>query len=244
MAVANCPRCGKFISQKTMICKNCNYHASNDDFQNDNRNNNNSKVGSVTGLKDEEYIHLLYNELDNITNFLDSKTQMNFIQSGYRVKLTNLINQYYKLLLTTNLKPIAPMSASNAGIIGSAVGGPAIGVAAAIDAEAKRIKYEQDKERYKQKQIEKSELPLVKKRLEKCYDEIISIIKKNAEASKYWENKKNEYLMEKEEKKRLEEEENKKALAQKAKDDQNNAIMLFVTILVLFVLMSSCGLLS
>lgn len=132
----------------------------------------------------------LNNNKNTIMSFYNGETNET-IKRLFEEEWPALYQNYAMSSMTANYRPLKPMSSTNAAIIGSAVGGTAVGMAAAIDAEKKQAQYEQNYSRYISNHVSKVR---INSDIAWCYRRIEGEISKNENAKFFWENKKREVI--------------------------------------------------
>ena len=137
-----------------------------------------------------------YNQFKEIRAFtvLNEKRndyEKDLVNNGELFKYRELSKQYPSLyynyassVLNMPMQYSKPVSATTAAFVGTRIGGVAVGIAAANEAEKKRAAYEQNV-----KDVIASKLAVgsAHDKLLYCYDEMIKIIKTNDKTRKDWE---------------------------------------------------------
>lgn len=167
----NCPQCGSFISEKTKICKKCNYKATDNDFisltEQTSNNLSSSEISysttenrmqsqtNIINLEeiDELSLYKFYNDI--IKASFDALNCYKCRSDDYN-KLNELIKNAMSVhrskpdnnILFSPNAPTKPVSATTSAIIGTAIGGTTVGIGAALDANAKKQEYNRKMERY------------------------------------------------------------------------------------------------
>lgn len=140
-----------------------------------------------------------YNELFDMRKYgalLENAPKLyDMISPQDKFKFKSLIKDFEKQYndftvnsLSINLKPYIPMSTEKAAFIGTKVGGTAVGVAAALNAEKKQEQYKKDMQRYNETEAKKGSSI---KETEEIFNRIESIICNNNTANEEWNTIKN-----------------------------------------------------
>lgn len=152
---------------------------------------------TVTGITGKERLSYdKYSELKEIKLFTSLNNKRlrykdDLVNSEESVRYNVLCDKYPELynnyaVEVLNMPPIysKPVSATTAAAIGSSIGGLAVGIAAAADAERNRIAFEKNV-----REVEEAKLAVgtAHSKLQYCYNEMVKIIKKNPRARSDWE---------------------------------------------------------
>lgn len=144
-------------------------------------------------------------------------------------KLPIYYNEYASSILNTPLALSKPVSPDTAAIIGTAIGGTAVGIVAAMNAREREVAYRQNALDVIQSQVETGS---AYERLNKCYSTIVAIINTKESTKNDWDNTKLLIQKEIDEKHREEDVEKEK---QKVEDIKNTILTLIFIGIPLFL---------
>lgn len=149
--------------------------------------------------------------------------------------------QYLNSLLRVTPMPTKPTNAYVAGGIGNGLGGPALGVAAFVDAKEKEAKYKEDMQKYDDNiyTVDGS-----KRNVDRLFAQIIEIIELQEETKLNWNKYLREKVIENDKKERLKREEEERLANQRLEELKPGLYILgsilIIMILVLFYTMFLC----
>ena len=152
-----------------------------------NRHNTKSKAGNK--VSKERYDELLmasmygrlYNSKDTIIDCFDEDDKI-YITKMFS-EWSKIYKEWSKDFLTANLRPLQPISPTTSAFIGSKIGGTAVGVAAAMDAQKKKENYEQAYSKYISEESNRMQHRID---IKIKYGEIVYEIESNESAKKLW----------------------------------------------------------
>lgn len=188
--LVHCPVCGQIIPTSEYKCKKCNtYYIQEINYIIPDPPQ--QEIDSYP-LTQDNYYTILVNCWDNYysKNLSDYNYTINDLKFYHQFN-TDLI---HSIVYEFNPRPSKPMSPTSSAIVGSAIGGTALGVAAGLEAMNKEQKYQQDYDRYIQRKVD---LESAKANVEPSYEHLLSKIERNEKAKAVYDEEKRRFIIEK-----------------------------------------------